>query len=798
MSPEAIQNPLAGVLIGSRVDGETGKISLPVVDAQISKFIDLPNSKFRLTGNSSYLSSTDMNQGSLSVSGSYGVSGIAKVSGSLTVVASEVTAGSNKTVALGMHYIKWAGAQYISFEDLDAAKLIGALDNAARASLLQALDKFQSLHTMVKGMDATKFQAVIDDTKNPVSEPYRTALADWANASAGFRRQFGSGVVAAVVWGGWGSVEAVITTATTQSAFSIAGSAQVEVAADGDDTKISASYGHKQATIGANATATVVAYQNGSCVENMVDQTQLTLSNASIQGVSNLGDQPVQDSTAMQAVIQTPNIPGFQAPPPATGPAVAALPQLYSDLAKTNQLGMLSSGAAWQGDGGTPGTFTDFVHAASANSQASATFNVDPTQPVIPPEHAAVAAAGHLGFHVADVSPAAESPDQPAGAMDAAGGPRFPGQLYEPLGIWVADWANLFPWLCSGRQNSIPVDAAPQYAWRLKIMEQDMLSLATLYTGYAASGLTTPWDDSTINYGQIGEDFSTAAATVSEFLASAPAGGAGAAEAKAALEQSLSGLGAHASGIYDTWDKNGFLRNANLGLGILQQSGGGYNMLTTFFPDPTYSFPRLNWASSEFKETNPPNYDVFAAGGKASPFILPNGSIYLFMMGRAADPSDTDDYSGLLGNVMDPYNHVANWLGITKIVDEAMTFDVVPGTATAPTKLFSNYLGADIPVIAYPLPFSAIGADTWFGTTISTGTGDLEDKLKALIGTLDAAQAWTLDSDLWPEGSLTSSYSMANIALHYLGVVDEPENIIPAIGAAARAGKGAGAPPTSS
>src|SRR5688572_24368250 len=74
-----INNPLYGLIIGSVFDGLTGKASASVIAGSITNMISQLSGQYTMTGNSQFVYSDTMNQGSLGVSGSYGIDGASKL-----------------------------------------------------------------------------------------------------------------------------------------------------------------------------------------------------------------------------------------------------------------------------------------------------------------------------------------------------------------------------------------------------------------------------------------------------------------------------------------------------------------------------------------------------------------------------------------------------------------------------------------------------------------------------------------------------------------------------------------------
>ena len=132
----AINNPLYGAQLGSIVT-DLGEIQATVVSSAISRFDKQDSWQSSMSGTSSYVYSSQMNQGSFSVAGSYGLSGTAKVSGAVAGYLGNTTAKSGNSLEINANLIKWAGLEYIEFNDLNPAEFIAGLsDNLQKEALL--------------------------------------------------------------------------------------------------------------------------------------------------------------------------------------------------------------------------------------------------------------------------------------------------------------------------------------------------------------------------------------------------------------------------------------------------------------------------------------------------------------------------------------------------------------------------------------------------------------------------------------------------------------------------------------
>ena len=154
---------------------------------------------------------------------------------------------------------------------------------------------------------------------------------------------------------------------------------------------------------------------------------------------------------------------------------------------------------------------------------------------------------------------------------------------YEPIGVWIANWSQLFPWLVSGHSNEVPKSAQAADMIRLRVLQQDFLTLAKLYYRFSSNpNIDSPnaqnfrvprWTG--IKLEAIANAFSNGAASISAFIAKNLTAGTlgGTSDVKAQINEQLQALDSDSRKIYDAWDTIGLLRGAELGLGITLELG---------------------------------------------------------------------------------------------------------------------------------------------------------------------------------------------------------------------------------
>jgi len=194
-----LTNPFAKVAVGSTVDamgnfGESVFGESTHVSTMISKQTYIEKT---MLGQSSVLYTSRMNQGSISMAGSYGFSGLSKVSAAMSAYAGLSSAENIQAVRIDYQIILAAGIEEINYDDLTPRELVGALKKAPQQIALQALSWYHALTHVLDG------RPLLDVLADPESEDYaeaRDSLDRWAKAVDDFRQNYGDAAVVAVAW----------------------------------------------------------------------------------------------------------------------------------------------------------------------------------------------------------------------------------------------------------------------------------------------------------------------------------------------------------------------------------------------------------------------------------------------------------------------------------------------------------------------------------------------------------------------------------------------------------------------
>src|SRR5262245_48091651 len=90
-----------------------------------------------------------------------------------------------------------------------------------------------------------------------------------------------------------------------------------------------------------------------------------------------------------------------------------------------------------------------------------------------------------------------EQPNSAGGS--SASGPTKPrastgdaSKDFTAIGVWVCNWADIFPWLATGYCHSIDDTTAAETMVKFRMMGQDFLTLSKLYRYAAALKMWIP------------------------------------------------------------------------------------------------------------------------------------------------------------------------------------------------------------------------------------------------------------------------------------------------------------------
>ncbi|ATY31132.1 hypothetical protein CVN68_03315 [Sphingomonas psychrotolerans] len=690
-----------------------------------------------------------MNQGSASLSGSYGVSGISKLTGALSGYVGNASAKGGKNMKVSYQIIVRGGLEYIDLDNLNPALLISALSKSAQARILRALGAYQDLEQALehlpKDSQDPPIYSVIKD-----AERYKAEFGkyqQWLRSVDDFKRACGDGIVVQVVWGGVGIVDMEIGSDSGESVWKYGGETDFSYAGVGATVSVGATYDGSQSKEYAGVHASLGSFSSGSCVDDQTTAWFKALDGKSFQELADVKVLARAPDMTAKAAIRTP--PEFITPK-----VEKSLTDKISQIKDLDGLKAYATAAAYDKAKADNKNLTleDFINTSGKRANA-AKLDLDIDNLMTEIDEMAKKRS-NLGEEeglqldmVSDLNHSATAGDDP-----------FIG--YSPIGIKVASWDHLFPWLATGNLNSI-VDAKSTRPMIIhRAMLQDCLALSRLY--YIAHSSELNLGFSAI---QVADDFAQAASRLQSGLLKQSLRDP---EAYArAASDALGKFGTNTKEIYKIWCEVSFLRDCNLGLGLLVKSPVSKDKwCSPSIPAQHSDDKSLMYAAAAGCAFDPTvgNYAAFATFYKLLPLIFPSGEIRVFGPG------------GFL---------VALWEEKANVRPENIYFDrnspklCPPLTADKAGRFLESNRGP-VSYRLYPVPFSAAeGVQNWKGQSFSTGLASLSGLTSALSDLQkDIGQrlAWSLTSEAWPEGSSAEDYYAEGlIAKQYIGLVEEED-----------------------
>ena len=774
-----INNSLYGIVIGSVIDGLTGQINATVVKGQITQMVSQQAGSAFMSGKSEYVYTDMMNQGSLSIEGSYGVSGVAKYSGGISAYAGKTSANSKTAVSVDYNAIAWGGIEYIDFDNLTIEDFINGLSVGTKAAILSVLDAYLAVKNELTKVGGDLLQNVYSSV-DPKYNTLKALFTTWIAASNLFRTTNADGVVVGVLWGGLGTVHLDMDSTQSQTQLKYGGAGNFSYSGVGSSVSVKATYDGSQSNKNSAVTVSSSSNYSGGCMKQVVADWFKTVSANSWTA---LADVKVVDSapTLNNGAVTTPTAPPFITPDkdPGVSGKIAAIKDLkglevYAQAAafdKAKQKDSTLTLDAFLKNSKQP-VDTSGLDAAreQINNQTTNTLeDIDP-----PGENA--------------VKPMAVVPESTLAVTDA------PNTDYVPLGIWIANWADLFPWLATGFHNDIAKgpgnDDQSGSIIKARTMLQDFLTLSQLYTGVAKSILNF-FDDTPI--ADIGDAFSNAAEKLIGCFTKVGT-------IEKGMQDAFNGLSDHAKAIYTKWNELSFLRNCELGMGLLIE-----------FPNPATPATRADSPSTKLRSVlSPPqnsdltfhtsecdfnsvtqNSTAFKKFVKGYPVITPNGDIYMFVsMQVVKDDGTNDEVGGFLLGVNSQQlagQQELFFLG-SSLTDKTFVGSFTSNateqklTSTCEITDSNGKFISSINVNAYPIPFTAAeGLSDWTGASMSTNLKSfkgLNNRLNEIQTQLSLLNSWSFSSETfstlpWNGGAC---YSIKTLKVSYLGIVEEVGN----------------------
>lgn len=684
------------------------------------------DSEQSMTGESRYAYSENVNEGSFGISGSYGFSAVTKVTAGLSAYVGNSKATDTKNISLYYTTRVISGYEYIPFNDLTPPDLLNSLQLSAKKQLGDMLENLSFIMEKVGNNDLVQMMA-----HGNVPGELVERINRFVKSVDKFKADFGDGVVVAVVWGSIGEVIMELSEERSANTWKYGGKTNFSYSGIQGSMAIDMAYNGKKASKDSKVQVNVRSNYKGAAIQSDVNEWFKKFAG---KGFEELAGLSPLESAPLTASASIPPIPEFQKPPKDDS--------LVNKMGSINNLENLKAFAV----------ASAFDKAKEKNPSLELQQFLEDSQKKVdtkPLENIAQQAKTN------DVKVVKEKQDRSVTAENTANAQGVSAtqdtenrasltELYIPLGVWICGWEEIFPWLNTGIFNGLDGLDGVEDSIRTECMTQDLLALARMYRSFAATGIShEQFFENMVDFNQLANVFDGA---IYELRIN-----------KISTEEVYNRLTPIAKILYDHWDKNKILRDAELGLGIWYN---GNSMPITEKEVESVPLVPLNDTYKEYiypmgrvdfnPESPDRNYRGFAESYKLLPLLLPDGKIMAF------GPSD-----GLLKKVEKDV-FIFNQRART-----AAQFVVNPKNQT---------LVSDDGIVLYPIPVTAAqGIEDWKGQSFSRNLGTmktLNDKLKAMVDGYSKAPLYAFDRRA-PE-NLTAPYTMSRMRAQYMGLVKKP------------------------
>ncbi|OHU90547.1 MULTISPECIES: hypothetical protein [Pseudoalteromonas] len=727
--------PLYGVTLGTKVYPfgtvpTEGSDKASVLNINVSKMVKQEKAHMYMSGQSSYVYKDRINEGSFGVSGSYGVSGISQFKSSLAAYAGNAVARSSKSISVDYSAISVVGVQYIDFENLNVGSFLESLKSSPKDLCIDVLDAYNNVIKAAGNLDVDILSALKDpdDYKDFIE-----LVNIWIERSNTFCQKHGDGIVVEVTWGAISCVQMTMTAKEKANSWQYGGEANFSYANPVASINVKTTYAGSNSSNDAKVNVEWQSFWIGSKLEHQTNDWVGKLAGKSYQA---LAEVDVVTKAPSMTIKDTPKIPDFVEPPVSSN-----LIDKIDKIKDLEGLEALAKAQAYEQAKAKDKTLT-LTEFLNQTDEPSNTSGISKTIDDIKNNNVnTLASEGkieskrdgeHHSLQVLSCSASGSS-----ATADSVGTSDFLNiEGCVPLGVQIANWADLFPWLARGFYNNVE-DFKEIESLQLRVMVQDLLTLSKIYYIADNCGIT-----------EIARKDTSKPSTKSSQLADAFANGAAKLQQPNADRQKVyKELGKDAGAIYSLWNEVGFLRNCELGLGLIKGDKSVSEKLSGTSERQSYS---LESCLFDFESAN---YHAFSDYYSLLPLITPDQDIWIF-----------GPEQGGLSSIYD--NEVVFSKPNKKIKYLSFVCDKTRKVLSA----------QDGKVTCYPIPFSAAEGDIeWKGMSVSSNVSSqqgLLQNLTELQKRLNLFNAWSFSSSNWPtDWTPKKAYNQKDITKHYIGLI---------------------------
>lgn len=721
--------PIINAELGSPVMLGSLELRSPVIAVDtLGKFNPVITIHSTMSGESHYVHTDDMNLASLTLSGSYGITGVEEFKNSTYGYVGRSSAMDAMSVKLNWSKIVEFGNERINFRELTVGQFVSSLTADVQQRLLLVLKDYNHAVKLAKESGLSIPESVINKSAEYVD--LHDAINKWIGSCAAFINDHGFGLVVGVKWGAFGTVSMRFDEKGDATQWKYGGGEQFTYSEIGTSITVDAAYSGSQNDASSKVSYTVESFSFGNFISQDISSWATDLNNAGFDKTFNIS--PFSKAPDIETKDWTKDVPPFLEP--------------KVDDAVKEEIDQLD-----------PDTQDEMATANGLNdaNQKSPGISVEEFNNESNPDGGKRAETGGLNKIINDIKSnrvdVTEFLNKDLSSHFAvATSPtvqKDEGNLV-PIGVWIAKWVDLIPWI------SIPIDNnaanADEYlSIKYRTVLQDLFTLSRIYLTASDSGLATLYRLSPhgkdIITRSVGTEFGHVAVSL-QGLSEVSVESVGA---------ELRKLGDSAFSIYSIWAKHPFLRNAELGLGVLVRGNLSVENVIVSEKSKEGEYAVYPLTNCDFSGSN---YSVFSAVLKVLPIIHPEGVFYGF------GPKE--------GGLLTIHSSEINFC-TTDYHPKLMAFQINDGD-----EFLSNSEGS---VKLYPITLEQAKGTDWVG--ISTGASVLNDhnlmnNLATIKGQLSGATPYTLSSSSWKGRNWNKDtiYDISKIPLQSVGLVPLESN----------------------
>ena len=288
-------NPIGLARIGKGFtrNGKLISIGSSLAD-NLTEFVQLSDGGASMSGSSRFCHTEGMNQGSVGVSGTYGVGGVAQAKAAVSAYVGRSTAQTGRNLEVTYEVYQVAGVEQLDVRTLTAGQLIAGLTAGARRRLLAALEAYRDVLSEME-----------KDRKH--AERLANAVNDWTLAVDEFTDAHGDGFVTAVYWGALGSVTMTLDTLSESAFWQYGGQSQFSYATMANAIDVKATYDGSQKSQYQNVNMSVTSHVMGKAIAADVKKWADTFNAKTFKEVAD--QQPIKEGPRKDKPLAAPSFP---------------------------------------------------------------------------------------------------------------------------------------------------------------------------------------------------------------------------------------------------------------------------------------------------------------------------------------------------------------------------------------------------------------------------------------------------------------------------------------------------------